>query len=295
MQANKVNNWPSMFKRIDRIFNAGNPVPYAVGQIATSIVLIWALFQGYHWGWWVAAVIVQQLTVGLGISVGYHRYFCHNAFEVKWKPLEWIFSALAIWTMAGSPTGFSIVHLAHHKYADKDGDPHGAGLGWRIFSAAHAYLTPEALTLGPNGMRKRAKKSSINLVAIHKWFWLWCMIPPAIMSAVSLAYGSWEPLLFLWFIPSWMRFWCGPFSAWYSHRKTKGRRTADTDDDSVDTWLIGFSIWEGPHNYHHAHAGDWDFRAKWYDWDPGAWFLILFEKMGWVKLRDYRRKETKNV
>lgn len=270
--------------RIDRLFNAGNPYPYAVGQLATTIGLVWALFQGYDWYWWLAAVVVQQITIGFGISIGYHRYFCHNSFKILWKPLEKILIWLSIWTMGGSPTGFSIVHMAHHKFSDKPNDPHGAAMGWRQFSAAHAYLTPEALSLTTRGMKKRIRKSSVDLIFYHKWFWVLSMIPPSIMAVISLIYGSWEPLIFLWFIPSWMRFWCGPFSAWYSHRKTKGRRTENTNDDSVDTWLIAFAIWEGPHNYHHAHAGDWDFRAKWYDWDPGAWFLILFEKMGLVVL-----------
>lgn len=276
-----------MFKRFDRAFSAGNPFPYGAMQILSGVVFVWALFQGYHWGWWVSAFIVAQIGIGLGISVGFHRYFCHNSFIVLKEWVKYLFCWSAIWVMGGSPTGFSIVHIMHHQYSDKPGDPHSPQLaGWRVFSAAHAYMTRESAYASTIGLKKRIQTNKIDLMFYHKYFWLLAMVPAAIMTVVSLVYGSWEPFLFLWLIPSVIRFWLGPASAWYSHRGDKGGRVLfDTDDRSCDTVFAGIFLWEGPHNHHHAKPGLWDYRVFWYDWDPGAYVLILMEKLGLVRLR----------
>ena len=284
----------NMFKRLDRAFNAGNPFFYGIMQIITFFAFIGALFQGYGWEWWLAAFIVQQLSVGLGISVGYHRYFCHNSFTVNFSWVKKMFVWLSIWTMGGSPTGFSVVHLLHHQFSDKPGDPHSPKLaGWRVFSAAHSYMTREAAAASTAGVKKRIlRHTDIDLLFYHKWFWLLCLIPPTLMAIVSIAANSWTPFIMLWMVPAAVRFWCGPASAWYSHRGRKGGRVLfDTKDDSCDTVLAGVFLWEGPHNHHHARPGKWDYRVRWYDWDPGAWFLMGMEKLGLVKLRNIRDAE----
>src|SRR6201996_4568637 len=84
------------------------------------------------WGWglgWhdvVIALVFYWLT-GLGITVGFHRYFTHGSFKAK----TGLRVALAVFgTMAIEGPVFNWVadHRRHHKYSDREGDPHSP---WR--------------------------------------------------------------------------------------------------------------------------------------------------------------------
>jgi stearoyl-CoA desaturase (delta-9 desaturase) len=84
------------------------------------------------WGWglgWhdvVIALVFYWLT-GLGITVGFHRYFTHGSFKAK----TGLRVALAVFgTMAIEGPVFNWVadHRRHHKFSDREGDPHSP---WR--------------------------------------------------------------------------------------------------------------------------------------------------------------------
>ena len=98
------------------------------------------------WGWglgWhdiVLAVAFYYIT-GLGVSVGLHRYFTHGSF----KAVRGFKIALAI---AGSLAIEKPVitwvadHRRHHKYSDKEGDPHSPwrfGNDWKALAKGLAY------------------------------------------------------------------------------------------------------------------------------------------------------------
>ncbi len=86
------------------------------------------------------AVAFYYIT-GLGVSVGLHRYFTHGSF----KAVRGFKIALAI---AGSlaiekPVVTWVAdHRRHHKYSDKDGDPHSPwrfGNDWKALAKGLAY------------------------------------------------------------------------------------------------------------------------------------------------------------
>src|SRR3954452_4477025 len=84
------------------------------------------------WGGWlswtdVAIGAVFYVVSGLGITVGFHRYFTHGSFKAK----RWLRVALAIagsLAIEGPPTRWVADHRRHHAFSDKDGDPHSP---WR--------------------------------------------------------------------------------------------------------------------------------------------------------------------
>ncbi len=91
------------------------------------------------WGWglgWhdiLLAVAFYYLS-GLGVSVGLHRYFTHGSFKAKrgFKIALAIAGSLAI----EKPVITWVAdHRRHHKYSDKDGDPHSP---WRFGTDARA-------------------------------------------------------------------------------------------------------------------------------------------------------------
>ena len=93
----------------------------------------------FAWGWglgWHDIVIgaVFYWVSGLGITVGYHRYFTHSSFKAK--PALRVALAIAGSLAMEGPVGTWVAdHRRHHKYSDKEGDPHSP---WRYGDDAKA-------------------------------------------------------------------------------------------------------------------------------------------------------------
>jgi stearoyl-CoA desaturase (delta-9 desaturase) len=75
------------------------------------------------------------LLSGLGVTVGFHRYFTHRAFKAK----RWLRRGLAIagsLALQGDVITRVADHRHHHAFADKEVDPHSP---W-LFGTAPAAL-----------------------------------------------------------------------------------------------------------------------------------------------------------
>ena len=93
------------------------------------------------WGGWlswtdIAIGSVFYVVSGLGITVGFHRYFTHGAFKAK----RWLRIALALAgsvAIEGNIIQWVADHRRHHAFSDQDGDPHSP---WR-FGTGYWALT----------------------------------------------------------------------------------------------------------------------------------------------------------
>src|SRR5215213_7281710 len=93
------------------------------------------------WGWglsWVDAglALAFYLLSGLGVTVGFHRYFTHGGFKAK----RWLRVALAIagsMAIEGPVIRWVADHRRHHQYSDREGDPHSP---WRYGNTTRALL-----------------------------------------------------------------------------------------------------------------------------------------------------------
>ena len=86
----------------------------------------------FAWGWglgWtdIALGVVFYCISGLGISVGYHRYFTHGSFKAR-TPLRVLLAVAGSLAMQGPVIRWVSDHRRHHAYADKEGDPHSPWL-----------------------------------------------------------------------------------------------------------------------------------------------------------------------
>ncbi|MFD0820854.1 acyl-CoA desaturase [Micromonospora zhanjiangensis] len=85
------------------------------------------------WGGWlhwsdIGIGAFWYLVSGLGITVGFHRYFTHGSFKAK----RWLRVALAVagsLAVQGSIIQWVADHRRHHAYSDQEGDPHSP---WRF-------------------------------------------------------------------------------------------------------------------------------------------------------------------
>src|ERR1700689_4265969 len=93
--------------------------------LVAAVPLAWGWGLGWHD---VIIALVFYYISGLGISVGLHRYFTHGSFKAVrgFKIALAIAGSLAI---EGPVTTWVADHRRHHKYSDKEGDPHSP---WRF-------------------------------------------------------------------------------------------------------------------------------------------------------------------
>lgn len=99
------------------------------GTVHTSIYILFTAITF----WWLMSLsllsvltwyISAQILVGLLTSGFQHRYCSHRS----WQPPRWL-EVFLVFTSAGfvmSPSmAYAALHRQHHRYADREGDPHG--------------------------------------------------------------------------------------------------------------------------------------------------------------------------
>jgi hypothetical protein len=98
------------------------------------------------WGWglgWHDIVIggIFYAVSGLGVTVGFHRYFTHRSFKAV-RPVHIALAVAGSLAMEGPVLNWVANHRRHHKYSDRDGDR-----GIRTVSGAFPLLTAASLLL----------------------------------------------------------------------------------------------------------------------------------------------------
>jgi stearoyl-CoA desaturase (Delta-9 desaturase) len=248
------------------------------------------------WGWglgWhdlVLAVTFYYLS-GLGVSVGLHRYFTHGSFKAK----RGFKVALAI---AGSLSIEKPVitwvadHRRHHKYSDKDGDPHSP---WRFGADARALA--KGLAFAHIGWMFEGDVTSeekfcpdwladSDVSAISRWF-------PGLVAASLLA----PPLIGGLWSMSWQGavtafFWATLVRIAFLHHitwsinsicHTFGKTDFEVRDKSRNvSWLAVLSFGESWHNLHHSDPTCARHGVLKGQIDIAARTIWLAEKLDWV-------------
>jgi stearoyl-CoA desaturase (delta-9 desaturase) len=218
------------------------------------------------WGWglgWHDVIIgaVFYVISGLGISMGFHRYFTHGSF----KSVRGLKIALAIagsMALEGPVITWVADHRRHHKFSDKDGDPHSP---WR-FGNDWKALT-KGLVFAHTGWLFDTEVTSVekfcpDWLADRDVFWLDKAFP--YLVAVSLL----SPALIggLWSM-SWQGavtafFWASLVRVAFLHHvtwsinsicHTFGKEEFEVRDKSRNvSWLAILSFGESWHNLHHS-------------------------------------------
>lgn len=70
------------------------------------------------------------IVSGLGITVGFHRYFTHGSFKAR-RGLRVALAVTGCMAIQGAPTQWVADHRRHHTFSDVEGDPHSP---WRFGS-----------------------------------------------------------------------------------------------------------------------------------------------------------------
>lgn len=228
----------------------------------------------------IAFGVAYVLSAGIGISVGFHRGLSHCAFAAP-RALMLSFSALGTLALQGGPITWVGLHRAHHKFADREGDPHSAARG---FWWSHVLW---AFHKGPNGYRPMRLAGLTHEVArdpVLRWLERNHLIFNLGMFGAGIVLLG--PAVALWAFPLRIVFvW---HLAWLVNSLAHdSRRAREMPGDSARNLhafaLISFG--EGLHANHHERPRRASFARRWYEVDVGFAFLWLLAKVRLVALR----------
>jgi stearoyl-CoA desaturase (delta-9 desaturase) len=248
------------------------------------------------WGWglgWhdIVLALVFYVISGLGISAGYHRYFTHMSFKAK-RPLRIALAVAGSLAFEGPLLNWVADHRRHHKYSDRDGDPHSpwrfgddwkalakglgfAHMGWlfEINRTSQEKYCPDLLA---DRAIRRISQSFIPFATVS------LALPALIGGLWSMSlHGAITAL-----------FWAGlvrvallQHVTWSINSicHTFGKEEFTTRDKARNvSWLAIASFGESWHNLHHADPTCARHGVLKGQIDISARLIWIFERLGWV-------------
>lgn len=211
----------------------------------------------------VEMIIGYFLFSCIGISIFYHRYFSHKSFETSIL-FQIIGTICGILAGRGSPIGWVYVHRLHHKFSDKENDPHPHT--WKIF---FPHLLKYGDRINPFYIKDFIKNSLHK--KINEYYNLILLLFVTLFGIIGIKF-----LLFFWIIPVALTAWSLNLFVYMSHYF--GYKNYDCADNSKNNWLISLILWgEGWHNNHHQNPGWWCLHKKWWEIDISGMIIKMIK------------------
>lgn len=218
------------------------------------------------WGGWlswtdIAIAVVFWAVTGIGITVGYHRFFTHGSFKAG-RGVKIALAIAGSLALEGSIDQWVADHRKHHKFSDEVGDPHSP---WRFGTSRRAVA--KGLGYAHVGWLVARERTNVDRYApdvrddkdlqrIARWFpaiVVATLLLPAVVG--GLVTWSWAGALTAFF-------WAGLIRIAFVHHVTWSinsichvfgtRPFASRDLSSNVWWLAVPSFGESWHNLHHV-------------------------------------------
>lgn len=210
----------------------------------------------------------------LGITAGFHRYFCHKSFRVSlWK--ERLMMLAGTLAAQGPVIYWVALHRGyHHRHADKIEDVHSPIHGfWHSFVLWMFRLSPTAISL-KTAVDLLRNKDAMFMSKYYRelvlGFWI-----------VSLLIGI-DFFLFAVMLPTFITIVTYNITNSVNHTSFLGYTNFETKDKSTNViWLWPLVLGECWHNNHHARPGAYHLgsatSSKWWEFDPAGTFIKVFK------------------
>ena len=248
------------------------------------------------WGWGVSwldlgLALAFYLISGLGVTVGYHRYFTHRAFKAG-RALRTTLAIAGSLALQGDVVTWVADHRRHHVFTDQEGDPHSPWLyGTGVAGLARGFMHAHIGWLY-NRDRTNAARFAPDLLAdpdinrVSRQFPMWTVISlgmPALLG--GLITMSWWGALTAFF-------WAGLVRVALLHHVTWsinsichmiGNRPFSAIGKATNFWPLAIlSMGESWHNLHHADPTCARHGVLRGQVDTSARVIRWLEQAGWV-------------
>ncbi|MGH3502822.1 MAG: acyl-CoA desaturase [Nocardioidaceae bacterium] len=265
--------------------------------LVAAVPLAWGGFLGWHD---IVIAFVMYGITGHGVTVGYHRFFTHKSFKSK-RGVKVALALAGSMSIQGPVVRWVADHRKHHKFSDREGDPHSpwrygdtipalvkglffAHMGW-LFDAEQTPQRQYAPDLLKDTDIVRISRAFPGLVLVS-------LLLPAL--AGGLWSMSWEGAATAFFWGSLVRVSLLHHVTWSINSicHAVGNRPFRSRDKSGNVWWLAIpSMGESWHNLHHSDPTCARHGVLRGQLDTSARIIWVLEKLGWVTLVRWPVKE----
>jgi stearoyl-CoA desaturase (Delta-9 desaturase) len=233
--------------------------------VQASALLVFAV--PFRWAF-VALWAASHFIRAIGLTLAFHRYFAHRAFKMN-RLARFVWAWIATSAMQKGPLWWAGHHVNHHKYADREGDPHSpmvsgvyyAHIGWFLNDARHDKVEP-------NNPVVRDFSKAPEIAFLDRYFFL----PPLLLAMATFAIGGFPLLIWGFCLPT-MTLAHATFAINTVNHMFGTRRFETRDESRNNPVTAFFAAGEGWHNNHHRYQRAARNGFYWWEFDP-TWYVI---------------------
>jgi stearoyl-CoA desaturase (delta-9 desaturase) len=224
-----------------------------VVPFSANLVLLWA---------------ASHFIRAIGLTLAFHRYFAHRAFKMN-RVARFVWAFIGTAAMQKGPLWWAGHHVNHHRFADRDGDPHSpmvsgiyyAHIGWFLNDAKHDRIEATNPVI-----RDFSKFWEIRFLSTYFF------VPPLMLAAAMYLIGGLTWLVWGFCVPT-VTLAHATFAI-NTVNHLFGSRRFDTIDESRNNPITAvFAVGEGWHNNHHRYQRAARNGFYWWEFDP-TWYVI---------------------
>jgi stearoyl-CoA desaturase (delta-9 desaturase) len=233
--------------------------------VQASAVLVF--FVPFSWGF-VALWAASHFLRAVGLTLAFHRYFAHRAFQMT-RGARFVWTFIGTAAMQKGPLWWAGHHVNHHRFADREGDPHSpsisgfyyAHIGWFLNDAKHYRVEASNPVV-------RDFAAVPEIAFLDRFFF----VPPLLLALALFAAGGFPWLIWGFCLPT-VTLAHATFAI-NTINHLFGSRRFDTIDESRNNALTAFfAVGEGWHNNHHRYQQAARNGFYWWEFDP-TWYVI---------------------
>lgn len=230
-------------------------------------------------------LIATHITI-LCVTIYLHRGQAHKGLE--FHPILEHFMRFWLWLTTGMVTKqWVAIHRKHHRFNDKEGDPHSPHVFgfWKVlFKGALLYndAAKDKDMINTYGVGTPDDWMEQNVYSKHSRLGI------ILLLAVNLLCFSWWGLL-IWAIQMlWIPFWAAGVVNGIGH--WFGYRNGETKDQSCNISPFGIIIGgEELHNNHHLNPANPKMSRRWFELDMGWLYIRFFSILGLIKIKQEQK------
>ncbi|REE96176.1 acyl-CoA desaturase [Thermomonospora umbrina] len=243
-------------------------------------------------GWVDVALLVVFYTVSAaGITVGFHRHFTHGSFKAN-RPLHIALAVAGTLAIQGPVITWVADHRRHHKYSDKEQDPHSPwrfGTDWKALTKGMLWAHYGWFFDGSSTSKEKFAPDLLadkDVARVDRWFpglVAVSFLLPALLG--GLLTMSWQGALTALFWAGFVRITLVHHVTWSINSicHTFGKEHFDVRDKSRNVWWLAIpSLGESWHNLHHSDPTCARHGVLKGQIDISARMIWAFEKLGWA-------------
>jgi stearoyl-CoA desaturase (Delta-9 desaturase) len=234
-------------------------------SIQASALLVFAVpFRWAYIALWAASHFIRAV----GLTLAFHRYFAHRAFKMH-RAARFVWTWIGTAAMQKGALWWAGHHVNHHRFADRDGDPHSPMVSGLFYAHIGWFLNDTKYDRVEATNPVIRDFSSLPEIA---WLERCFFVPPLALAGMLYAAGGVPWVVWGFCLPT-MTLAHATFAINSINHMFGSRRFHTVDESRNNPLTAFFAAGEGWHNNHHRYQRAARNGFYWWEVDV-TWYVI---------------------